>query len=67
MFSVLLRSMAVVVCSMQRVAVSNLRMVRGLFMMAFLRVLGSFAVMMGGLLVMVCCVFMMIVDFMMFH
>jgi len=53
--------------SMQRMAVRNFGMVRGLFVIAGLVVLGGFAMMFGGMIVMFGGLFVMFVDLVAVH
>lgn len=64
---VLLRSMLVMLARMQAVAMSDLRMMRGLLVMAGLEVLRRLTVMFGGMLVMFGSLFVMLVDFVIAH
>jgi hypothetical protein len=66
-FRVLLRSMLVMLARMQAVAMSDLRMMRGLLVMAVLEVLRRLTVMLGGVLVMFGSLFVMLVDFVIAH
>ncbi|WP_068023702.1 hypothetical protein [Rhodoplanes sp. Z2-YC6860] len=67
LFRVLLRSMLVMLARMQAVAMSDLRMMRGLFVMAGLEMLRRLTVMFGGMLVMFGSLFVMLVNFMVAH
>ncbi len=59
---VLLRRMIVMLGRVERVAVRDLRMMRGFFMIAALGVLRGFAMMLGGVVVMVGGFFVVFVD-----
>jgi hypothetical protein len=67
LFRVLLRSVLVMLARMQAVAMSDLRMMRGLLVMAVLEVLRRLTVMLGGVLVMFGSLFVMLVDFVIAH
>jgi hypothetical protein len=67
LLGVQLRGVLMVLGGVQRMAVRDLGMVRGLFVMTGLMVFGGFAMVFGRVLVMVRGVFVMLVDLVAFH
>jgi hypothetical protein len=67
LIGVLLRSVLVVLGGMQRMAVGYFGVMRGLLVIARLGVLGGFPMVLGRMLVMVCCELVMFVNVMVVH